>query len=374
MYSVNREWDRLDVCVVGRSYPTTFYDWIPNHNVRETMQAMAQATCSGLEHLANILEQHGVTVLRPNIPSEANPEHFPLPPQQPRDHMFMAGNVFCYNDTYWQRYYQNVKLPHWFDYDDLDQFLAMAPASQIAELEARGGLDDEIRYIRKFGSAYGHVVDHVKQQGNLVHNLDWADGGQIMRLDLDWIWGTNNHTDLVNAQRYQQRWPNIQHHVVNSAGHIDGIFCVPKPGVLIAVDEPDCHIDYESIVPGWHIYRLAGSSLMRDLARGSEMQQFVQRTQGRWWLPGAEKDAKMTAYIENQFKHWFGHSWESSFDVNILSIDQHNVITTSADAQFLDILAKHDITAHVLDQHFSTMYFWDGGIHCMTAELNRVAA
>ncbi len=372
MYSVNREWDRLDVCVVGKSYPPHFYDWIPNTKVRDVMQHMAKTTCSALDHLVMVLEEFGVTVMRPNIADIPDNETFPLPPQQPRDFMFMANDVFCYRDTYWQQYYHNVKAPHWLDYDSIEQFLAMSDHNDIMELVHRGNLDNEIKHIKKFQHAYSNIVDTVKQQGNAVRNLSWADGGQLMRLGNQWIWGTTQ-TSGPDISVYQNLFPSQSHSVVNSAGHIDGIFCVPKPGLLIAVDEPDCYIDYESLLPGWRIYRLPGSNLMRDLNRSHEMQQFVERTQGRWWLPGAEHDSELTDWIETKFDHWFGHSIESSFDINILSIDDRNVVTTSVDAQFLDILADNDITPHVLDQHFNAMYFWDGGIHCMTAELNRVS-
>jgi hypothetical protein len=373
MYSVEREWDRLDACVVGRSYPASYYDWIPNQQVRETMQQMATATCNGLDTLADILHSHSVTVLRPNIPAQADPEHFPVPPQQPRDYMFMAGKDFCYRDTYWQKFYRNVKSPHWLDYDNLDQFLALASNAEIQELTGRCDLDQEIRYIRRFDSAYSDIVHHVRQQGNVTKNLDWADGGMIMRLGQQWIWGTNPD-EVPDHTRYRQQWRNRIHHVVRSAGHIDAIFCVPRPGLLIAVNDHDCHIDYESIVPGWRIHRLPGSNLMRDLARSRDMQQFVEQTKGRWWLPGAEHDSALTNYIEDKFANWFGHSWESAFDVNMLVIDDRNVLTTSTDSQFLDILADNDITPHVVAEHFTTMYFWDGGLHCMTADLNRISS
>jgi len=372
MYRVEHEWDPLRVCVVGQSYPADFYDWIPNQRVRETMHSMAEATCAGIKHLCDVLTKFDVTVMRPTIPSQPDPENFPLPPQQPRDYMFMAGNVFCYRDSYWHTYYNNVKSPDWLPYDNLEQFLAMAPASHIQELMGRGQLDKEIKHIKKFSNAYQHIVDHVEHQGNAVLNLSWADGGQLMRLGKQWIWGTS--PEVSHSQPYQEIFPGRQHCVVSSAGHIDGIFCVPKPGLLIAVDEPNCWIDYESVLPGWKIYRLPGHNLMRDLARSQEMQQFLNQTQGRWWIPGMERDRELTQEIESRFQHWFGHSWESSYDVNMLCIDERNVITTAADSQFLDILADNDITPHVLSEHFSTLYFWDGGIHCMTAELDRSAA
>ena len=333
------------------------------------MQHMAATTCAGIDRLCNLLKQFEVEVIRPCIPNQADPENFPLPPQQPRDYMFMAGDVFCYRDSYWQTYYNNVKAPDWMPYDNLEQFLAMASASQVDELVGRGQLDRELKYIKKFSSFYQHIVDHVRQQGNQVCNLSWADGGQIMRLGQQWIWGTDKNQAAAPGQ-YQQMFPGRQHRVVSSAGHIDGIFCVPKPGLLIAVDEPDCWIDYEALLPDWKIYRLPGNNLMRDLARGREMQQFLDHTQGRWWIPGAEHDADLTREIESRFQQWFGHSWESSYDVNMLCIDDRNVVTTAADPLFLDILVDNDITPHVLTD-FSTLYFWDGGIHCMTAELDR---
>ena len=44
MVSVHAPWDKLKVCLVGRSYPPEFYNNIKNPAVREPLQRVARET------------------------------------------------------------------------------------------------------------------------------------------------------------------------------------------------------------------------------------------------------------------------------------------------------------------------------------------
>ena len=43
-YSVHQHWDPLRVCVVGRSYPPEFYNFITNTRIRNVMERIAAET------------------------------------------------------------------------------------------------------------------------------------------------------------------------------------------------------------------------------------------------------------------------------------------------------------------------------------------
>jgi len=65
----------------------------------------------------------------------------------------------------------------------------------------------------------------------------------------------------------------------------------------------------------------------------------------------------------------FGNSKETVFEVNMLIVNEHNVICIAEDDRACRKLESIGITPHVID--ISTCGFWDGGIHCLTLDINR---
>jgi hypothetical protein len=116
MYSVYQHWDPLKVCVVGRSYPPEFYNWIKGPHVRRLFERIAIETEEDLQKIATVLETFGVEVLRPEIPAEwFNQTRTPFtpPPLQPRDIMVMIGETFYRPTNQWEEFYKTIKDPSW---------------------------------------------------------------------------------------------------------------------------------------------------------------------------------------------------------------------------------------------------------------------
>jgi len=53
----------------------------------------------------------------------------------------------------------------------------------------------------------------------------------------------------------------------------------------------------------------------------------------------------------------------------MLIVDPKNVILFNYNQTVFDALDRYGITAHVVP--FRHRYFWDGGIHCVTLDLDR---
>ena len=53
----------------------------------------------------------------------------------------------------------------------------------------------------------------------------------------------------------------------------------------------------------------------------------------------------------------------------MLVVDEHNVIYIAENEQSFKKMEQLGITPHVVD--FPTRHFWDGGIHCVTSDLDR---
>jgi hypothetical protein len=102
------------------------------------------------------------------------------------------------------------------------------------------------------------------------------------------------------------------------------------------------------------------------------MQEFLdlkQLNQGKWWIKGYEHDTELVDYVETWFRDWVGYCEESVFDVNILCIDQKNIIVNNYNQQAFDAFERWGVTPHICP--IRHRYFWDGGVHCVTLDLDR---
>ena len=99
MYTNYNLYDRLRVCLVGRTWPAEFYDWIKDSQVRETMQRIAIETEEDYAQLISVLEKLQIQVLRPTVDLDLDScEEFsdisdmPIPPMCPGDNMILFGD------------------------------------------------------------------------------------------------------------------------------------------------------------------------------------------------------------------------------------------------------------------------------------------
>lgn len=367
MYSVFQHWDPLRVCAVGRSYPPEFYSWIKVSKVRNLFERMAQETEEDYQQIIKKLHEFSVDIVRPDITdfsTDCQGRYTP-PPMIPRDWMIMVGDKFYENASWsWKKFYADIKDPSWADYDTIDDFLEHAPSSHIAEANTVHGLDQ----WQRWRSPYQPIIDRVKSAGNEIcsHRIDSriVNGAMMTRVGHDLYFGTISYDqDTTNLQcQLDREFPNTRNHIVNTGGHSDGTFCPVAPGLIISLrDVPT----YAETFPGWEVVYLEGQSWDRI----RPFMDLKKKNQGRWWIPGSEYDPDVVETVESWMGHWVGYVEETVFDVNMLIIDPKNVIVFNENDRVFQALDRYGITPHVVP--FRHRYFWDGGIHCVTADLDR---
>lgn len=354
MFSVYQHWDPLKDCIMGISYPPELYDYISDKKIRDVFYRIAEETEEDYQKYIKLLEKFGVNILRPNIEPLIDRAKYqikhnlqvPRPTwvMQPRDFGIMIGEEFY--------------LP----------------------------MSDE----------YAHIIDHVKKQGNNVitdHRQELTDiekyylrninytvveefryaaavnSALTTRVGKDlyvgtWEWFDKNDHRFPDVKReLQLRFPNHRVHVLHTAGHTDGSFCPVVPGLIFSL----FHIDnYNETFPGWEVIYLQGESW----SKVSSFLNLKQQNEGKWWVPGEELNNEFTNFVEQWLNHWVGYAEESVFDVNMLVIDEKNVVVNSQNELVWEALEKRNITPHVCN--FRHRYFWDGGLHCITNDLNRI--
>ena len=367
MYSVYQHWDPLKVCVVGRSYPPEFYNWIKVPHVRRLFERIAIETEEDLQKIATVLETFGVEVLRPEIPAEwFNQTRTPFtpPPLQPRDIMVMIGETFYRPTNQWEEFYKTIKDPSWprnpVEITDLPSHI------QQECLDVHNWLDASKEEVFRHHYPYKKIFDRIQSQGNIIKTSPHpcVQGMMTSRIGKDLYFATESYADDQNKikQVVTQEFPNNRTHIINTGGHGDAVYCPVTPGLIISLKDVPT---YAETFPGWEVVYLPGQSWdhikpFKDLKA---------KNNGKWWIPGFEYDQNVIDVVETWLGHWTGYVEETVFDVNMLIIDPKNVIVFNYNDQVFEALSRHGITPHVIN--FRHRYVWDGGIHCVTLDLHR---
>jgi len=319
MYSVHQHWNKLKTCIVGRSYPPEFYSYITNSRVRNVMERIASETEEDYQKLITLLKSFDVNVLRPHL-SNSNEDYkqengvYKKPPMTPRDDSIMVGNNFFLNT--------NVQ-------------------NKVS---------------------YGEILKFIANQKNKISFEKGIDASSITRVGKDLYFGTAFDEKKSDVIKKTNLFPNYRCHVVPTGGHIDGCFCPVVPGLIITIDEIKT---YAQTFPDWEVIYLPDQSW-------DAIQPFLQlkkKNAGKWWVSGEELNDDFTEYVEHWLGHWVGYVEETVFDVNMLVIDEKNVVCNNYNKTVFDVFERYGITPHIIN--FRHRYFWDGGLHCITSDIDR---
>lgn len=362
-YSVYQHWDPLKVCVVGRSYPPEFYSWIKVPHVRKLFERLAIETEEDYQNIIKKLQEFGVKVLRPDLPTESliGGRYLP-PPMTPRDYMIMIGETFYKGyELDFDKFYRNVKDESWPECESIEELATLPTYIQNECCETH-----HLNQYKNFYSVYDRIFDHIAQQRNTVkkNTISAAPGAYITRLGQDLYFGTEtyNQDQIKYRDQIDAEFTTTRNHIVNTNGHSDASYCPVAPGLIISLDDIPTYAD---TFPGWEVVYLPGQSW-------DAVQPFLdlkQKNKGKWWIPGAEYDQDVINTVEQWLGHWTGYVEETVFDVNMLIIDPKNVMVFNYNKLVFDALERYGITPHIVP--FRHRYFWDGGIHCVTSDLHR---
>jgi hypothetical protein len=333
--------------------------------VRTLFEKIAVETEEDYQGIIKKLEEFGVAVLRPTIAdvTTIGGKYLP-PPMTPRDYMVMVGDTFYENVSFdIKQSYNNVKDPSWPDCSTIEEFISLPAWIQDECYNLH-----HLTRFSDFDSSYKDIFKQIKQQGNKIvekfYNPKLVNGAMISRIGKDLYFGTVDYqqdtTEIL--QTINQQFTDTRNHIVNTGGHGDGTYCPVCPGLIISLQDVPTYAD---TFPGWEVVYLPGQSWSMvkpflDLKR---------KNAGKWWIPGFEQDQAVVDTVETWLNHWTGYVEETVFDVNMLIVDPKNVLVFNYNKQVFDALERYGITPHVVP--FRHRYFWDGGIHCITADLSR---
>lgn len=365
-FKVYQHWDTLKTCVVGRSYPPEFYSFLTNARIRNIFEKLAEETEEDFQSLIIKLESFGVEVWRPNISPKFDQfddsrQQYREPPMTPRDDHVMIGTRFFKKDRRcWQNFYDNVKDVAW-------------PQSPGSIRDLPEDIQKECREVFGWGSAstntddpYYYIMQKIAAQGNQISLAphDCINGASVARLGQDLVIGTETKLDQTASNNLCREFADYNLHLVVSDGHFDGAYCPVCPGLLIT--HRDAEI-YQSTFKDWEVLRMDPT-----LESKPRWHRHKNLTRGRWWLPGFESDSLLIEVIETYLIQFVGFVEETCFEVNMLMIDSKNAIAFSYNSLLEKTLQRYGIALHIVP--FRHRYFWDGGAHCVTCDIDRAGA
>lgn len=370
MYSVYQHWDPLKTCIVGKTYPPEFFSWIKNSKTRSVFERIAQETEEDYQSLTKLLQKFNVEVLRPNVPSDSDAVFNPMtntylkPPMAPRDYTGMYGESFIFHRPNIKSIYTDICDPSWpipSSINTYQDILNLEPRI-LDEIRGQFGMDfDECLICNDDGNElfYGDILNKISNHCNVIYDRSCdLDTASVTRIGKDiYVDKDTKHNGIPNVIGSDYRI-NLTSH----GSHSDGVFCPVVPGLIISLNDIPT---YKDTFPDWEVIYLPDQSW-------DKVQPFLdlkEKNYGKWWIPGEEYNNDIIEVVDTWLNKWVGYVEESVFDVNMLVIDEKNVVVNNYNKQVFDALERYGVTPHICN--FRHRYFWDGGLHCITADVNR---
>jgi hypothetical protein len=314
---------KLNEVWLGGIYPVDFY-YDFESEIRDAFDEITEITNQDLDKIQKILQQRNIKVQRPTFSNNRDDYYneqtnfLIKPPIMPRDTELSLGQEFYHIRS-------DYKVDPW--------------QKQIDEMIAHG------------------TKVHFGPTGTDISCLSPP---SVVRCGKDIYVDINTHEHVMpQVSTIFVEWSkNYRVHLVSTGGHSDGVFC-PVAKELIVSTHWLQNKDYSKTFPNWEIYNL--------------VQEFPPTASGdnNWWVPNSKvsSNSKFSKHIEQRALDWVGNYRETQFSANMLVLDDNTVLAVNQNSLLTEFLNKKGIEVILAD--FRAKSFWDGGMHCLTCDINR---
>lgn len=321
--SSHSQWQPLKEVLIGGSYPDHFYQHLGN-KTHDIFARITEITQRDFDRLNAVLTALGVLVRRPEFNQLDHylddQDRLLKPPISPCDNYLVLGNTLYINPQY------------------------------------PSGVDP-----------YQSALEQYQQNQQNVHIIDrsgsdpwaWVVFPSVVRAGCDVLIDYNPHDPRSHSGTMAvatQLSGNYRVHLSGTGDHNDGVFCPIQPGHIFTSHYRSV---YQQSFPDWKIFHLSDTTVKNI--------QYLD-THQKWWLPGIDY-AHFNHQINQVAETWLGYPQETVFEVNMLVVDEKNIVCGAYDAAAFRYFEQLGITPHLVD--FESRYFWDAGIHCLTADIYR---
>lgn len=315
----NAPWHRLCHTWVGATYAPEFYEPIKNTRVKESLQKIARETEEDYVNLVSVLAAHDIQVSRPEIDPNLTIMDF-------INHQGQVG----YHES---RSFTLIPRPPMQPRDSVliigDQLIGtQSETSWFYPNCERSPQDFDAPMITVIGQ---HIITDCR--------------------DDPWL-----------PDYMRKRFPDRTVVPVLIGGHNDAVFCPVRPGLIVSTYH---HENYRDSFPGWEIKFVENQSWNAI----PNWRKHKHSNVAKWWIPDQDNNPEFADFVDAWLSHWLGFVQETVFDVNMLQIDERTILVNNYNHDMFDFFRTKKI--HPIVVPFRHRFFWDGGIHCVTADVYR---
>jgi hypothetical protein len=361
MYKVNRSWDRLRTCIVGKSYPPEFYSYITNQDVRETMEQIATETEEDYQTLVSLLESFGVEVFRPSVPSNSS-ETLTIsgtlsePPMFPGVLGTMVRDTFYFTDMSLKHHWDKIRGGDW----------PIDPPTNKQEFDQ---LDKTIKdELREFNLDQGvsfneHWWDDIlsKIENPKVFNTEIANVNTLVFDDeLYFLSDCDHYYDkfILGKDYYKNKFSGLPHsfNLTETSPNRKELFSFITPELSFMIyDGVSAKRPYTNSFAKCGItYLTIGDVGRADIEARSHSEEL-------WTLHPNSIDESVVS-IQNSWFH-------PVFSIGVFVIDEKNVICNTHNEKVFQIFRNFGITPHVVQRRHAD--FWGRDFNSLICPLHR---
>jgi hypothetical protein len=386
-YNKYNTYGTLRDVLLGTYFYPEFFSKIKNPKVRDPLMKMADEINQDLNSFAAILKEFNINVIRATQPTGfLDLENPYIPPLQVRNTHAVIGNTMVKFNPDWYLPIDPILKEYCPDLidlvDDNTNFYNKCMQSKLDCYNAN--LDiwyQREKYIELAGSSWPKFEDYVhgdRSSDPIISKelLDFEMSLRYQTRDLGPLQGPNviNLPDriLVSSNEYCNYDDWLRQHIndtrpiyhfASAAGHVDGCFGVLGNNTILGIDP---FINYSKYFPEHDVIKASTNLCVGKFAEFDTMQQ---RVNGAWWLSGEEYNDELINYVEANLKSWVGYVAESVFDVNVLPLNDRTICVSNITPEVKRQLKSKKIDCIVVP--WRHRFFVDGGLHCITLDLNR---
>lgn len=343
------EFQPLKQIVVGRSWDSKAVSNLPNisNNNKTLLTHLLDETEEDYQKLISIIKTYGAKVFRPDYDKQSSIYDYPAL-MTPRDWSIVFDNDLIIGNfgKATSRWFAEGLKEHAEYFKRPKELIGFNPASII-----RLG-KDIIVDVQKNSNSQA-IVDYIKKTYEPL--------------------GYNIHGGKAFDVKFK-----------NPMSHGDAVFAILKPGVIITTNSK--LIIKSSLFANWDIHVIEDDPLNIFKEGWQKIKKTNLRTDGtknmsldngktHEWATSFDfenpkfNNEEFDIFINTWFNQWLGYSNESVFDLNCLVLDESHVLFTNYNKGVWDFCKKHNIEPIICN--FRHRFFWDGGLHCITLDIER---
>ena len=356
-YNIWNRWDPLKAVVLGTVPPAECFYFIEDNKTRSDLERIMDESQKDLEYFEKILKQSAAEVLRTNAHYQKDYERqfeeglrngnklLPKPLVTPRDRNIVIGNKL---------YGLQPRGYNGFVEDEDDLLDSYNKEDRINLTQQ--GIDCSIHAPQLTLVGRDLYVD-VNGMDPLYFEAEKL-GMHPVEMMEKFVHDMSLHVNIIKKMN-----PGLRIHKLNIGGHNDGSFITFGEGKILSCNYIQ---DYNKTFPLWKQHNI---ETLPSVEKFWDWYSFKKKSRGKYFVEGPVSDGFID-FTNEWLNTWMGLVEESHFDVNLFMIDPKTMCVTNPDHPTIRKVAKqYNIElVHIPWKH---QFFWDGGLHCLTLDLNR---